>query len=83
MGLPVLATSEGLIGWLVRRHRLGLTITPEDKKAAAAAIERLNSDRELLKMLSDNGQRLSHQHSGWHFGNTICDAIEEEFATVQ
>lgn len=83
MRLPVLATSEGLIGWLVRRHRLGLTITPEDKKAVADAIERLYSDKELFRNLSDNGQRLSHQHTGRNFGNTICDAIEANLATIQ
>lgn len=38
-GKPVISTSEGLLGYFVRRHALGQAIQVEDPKAFAACIE--------------------------------------------
>jgi len=44
MGIPVVATSEGLPGQLVNKYKAGIVVPPTDAEAHAAALSRLLTD---------------------------------------
>lgn len=76
IGLPVLATSKGLVGWIVKRYNIGFTFDPEDKYDVSKNIGILYSDSKSVKIASDNAILLSKKHTGLIFGKYICDAIK-------
>ncbi len=75
IGLPILATNEGLIGWLTKRHGIGLTVNPTDCHAVARAINQLSVDKEFTKECGQHNRDLAKLHSGEKFGDDVCNAI--------
>jgi len=78
LGLPVLATSNGLVGWLVNHHKVGVTFDPTVVEEAAKSITLLFNDRNLMNVLSANAEKLAISHSATKFGDSICDAIRQK-----
>ena len=78
IGVPVLATSNGLVGWLVKQHKVGVTFDPTDVEDVAKSITLLLNDRNLMGVLSANARALAMSHTGIKFGAAICDAIQQE-----
>jgi glycosyltransferase involved in cell wall biosynthesis len=74
-GLPVLASSTGLIGWLTRRHQLGLTFDTQNVHAVRSAIRDLMHDHAARTRFTANGRAVGRQHTGTIFGDAVCDAI--------
>ena len=74
-GLPVLARDEGLVGWLVRRHRLGLII--EGDESVGATIARMASDSALRETAGANGLEFARERTPERFGGAVCDALAE------
>ncbi len=75
-GLPVVSMDEGLVAYLVERHKLGLTVPIADTPKVAAAIMRLANEPSLAREMGENGLRLAPQHTPEAFGNAICDHIQ-------
>lgn len=75
VGVPVIASKHGLLGWLTERHRVGLTIEPTSEIEVSAAIKALAGDRNLRQDLGRNGRRMAVNHTPSSFGATICDAL--------
>jgi glycosyltransferase involved in cell wall biosynthesis len=80
VGLPVLATSSGLIGRLTEKHRLGLVFDPMDDNAVAHAINRLIIEDHLHREFGENGRVYAAKHTSDIFGRSICDVIESAVA---
>ncbi len=78
LGLPVLATSNGLIGWIVNHHNIGVTFDPTDVEKVAQSINLLFNDRNLITVFSANAEKLAIWHSATKFGDSICDAIQQK-----
>ena len=78
IGVPVLATSKGLIGWLVNHHKVGVTFDPNVVEDVAKSITLLFNDRNLAGVLSANAEKLAMNHTATKFGDAICDAIQQE-----
>lgn len=76
-GLPVIAMEEGLIGWTVRAHKLGLTLDPTDPLKVMSAIKLLRDDSAIRQSWGQNGRRLSASHTGTVFGESVCNVIEK------
>ena len=70
-GLPIVACDEGLIGWLTRKHELGLTVDIGDERAVATAISELARNEELSKKFRENGRRFYTQHTVDQFSRAI------------
>lgn len=77
VGLPVLVSGSGLLGWRARRHDLGLVIDPGDAAATGAAIEELRCDGALRTRLGRAARKYAAAHSGKAFGEAVCTLIEE------
>ncbi|MGI9262288.1 MAG: glycosyltransferase, partial [Woeseiaceae bacterium] len=76
-GLPVISMAEGLVGWTVKKHRLGIAMDVTDLPGVVNAIQSLRDDESMLREFGENGRRLAKSHTGAAFGNTICDALAE------
>lgn len=74
-GLPVISMADGLIGWTVRKHKLGIALDANDTAAAIDAIQRLRNDESMRTEFGENGRQLSKRHSGTAFAQTVCDAM--------
>lgn len=71
LGLPVVACDEGLIGWLTRKHDLGIVVTVDDAQAVTQAISRLTRDQNLVERFAENGRRFSAAHDVKNFGKAF------------
>jgi glycosyltransferase involved in cell wall biosynthesis len=74
-GLPVISMADGLIGWTVREHNLGVTVDPTDTAAVVDVIRGLRDEEETMRKFGENGRRLAKRHTGAAFAATICDAL--------
>jgi len=76
VGLPILASKNGLIGKIVENNNLGLVFDPNDAYAVAKEIKRLQSNKRLQKRLGENGKRFAKQATAEEFGNKLCASID-------
>lgn len=74
-GLPVISMQDGLIGWTVRQHELGITFDPTDTSAVVDAIQALRQDEVMMRECGENGRCLAKQHTGSSFAETICNVV--------
>jgi len=74
-GLPVISMADGLIGWTVRKHNLGISLDTADTSAVADVIEHLQRDELAMRKFGENGRRLAERHTGTVFAETICNAM--------
>jgi glycosyltransferase involved in cell wall biosynthesis len=75
VGVPVLSCLEGVVGWMVRRHGLGLSVDVGQQSEVVSALRRLATDAKLRGTLGANGRALAGHHSPQGFGRRVCDAI--------
>ena len=76
-GLPVISMADGLIGWTVRKHKLGISLDTTDTAKVVDAIERMRNDEPMMREFGENGRRLAKSHTGTAFAKTICDSLAE------
>ena len=74
-GLPVISMVDGLIGWTVREHKLGISLDPNDESAIVDAIQQMRNDKAAMTAFGENGRSLSKHHTGTEFARTICKAL--------
>ena len=75
LSLPVIATSHGLLGWLVKRHELGSTVDPRDIDAVVKVIVQLHQDRSCLLQAGLRGATYAVGHSASKFGESLCEIL--------
>jgi hypothetical protein len=63
LGLPVVATSVGRMGELVREHQAGLVVAPDDIDAHAHAFERLLTDDDFARRSAEASREASKHFS--------------------
>ncbi len=76
-GLPVISMADGLIGWTVRKHKLGISLDTTDTAKVVDAIECMRNDEPMMREFGENGRRLAKSHTGTAFAKTICDSLAE------
>jgi glycosyltransferase involved in cell wall biosynthesis len=74
-GLPIIGCRDGLIGHLVDRHELGLTVDPNDHKEVFSAVDALMNDHRRRCQIVANCLQEGAKHLPSHFGATVCDAL--------
>ncbi|WP_167375000.1 glycosyltransferase family 4 protein [Prosthecochloris sp. GSB1] len=75
IGVPVIASSNGLVGWMTGKYGLGTVVDPSDAASAARAIERLADDPAMRDRFGFNGIRFARSHTSRDFGAGVCNAI--------
>jgi glycosyltransferase involved in cell wall biosynthesis len=75
MGLPVIACEEGLIGWLTRKHGLGLSVDIDNASGISEAILKPLENPGFAKVCADNGRRWSSSHSISRFLRAVGEQI--------
>ena len=75
---PIILGVEGEARALVESGGAGLTITPEDAEALAAAIERLADDAALAQRLGTSGRAfVEREFDRTRLAATYADALQE------
>lgn len=80
LGLPLIATSRGMIGWLTERHCLGKTIDPTNPESVIRAICELCNDPIQWHKFSKKGMQYASKHTGQKFGDVICEQLSLSYA---
>jgi glycosyltransferase involved in cell wall biosynthesis len=75
MGLPIVASQEGLIGWTAAKHELGPVIDVGDRSAIVGAVAGLVDDRGTAERYGANGVRMAGAHTSQAFAESICDTL--------
>jgi glycosyltransferase involved in cell wall biosynthesis len=75
LGLPVIACSEGLIGWMCGKYGLGEVVEVGDTGQVVEAINRLAEDKGRREQRGQETALFAARHSPQNFARTICDAI--------
>jgi glycosyltransferase involved in cell wall biosynthesis len=61
-GVPVIASKAGLVGYLVRKHGLGLTVDPHNREDVTAALRRLVEQPEFFENAAGRGLEAFARH---------------------
>lgn len=75
MSLPVIATSDGLIGRLTKTHGLGLVVDIRDSCEVRRAIELLAASSALRMEFGKNGKKIFSTHTVCNFVDTIFRSL--------
>ena len=75
-GLPVIATEAGGIPDFIKDRETGIFVAIDDPKDTALKIEELMNDKNLLKLISKNGEELAFSKYDWQ---GIADEIKKLF----
>lgn len=77
-GLPVVATTDGVVGWLVKKHQLGLAIADLSPPTIAAALERLVADTAFRSAAGSHGRAIFATHTIATAQAIIFDRLEAD-----
>ena len=75
MGRPVLATDQGMIGWMTERYGLGPVVAVERAGDVALVIAGLADEPALIERYANNGRSLATHHTGRDFARQVCEAL--------
>lgn len=75
MGLPIVATHEGLIGRIVRTHGVGRLVDPRDSAEVAACLVELASGEAFVQGHSENADRLAKEHTERKFMDAVVGTL--------
>ncbi|MET3438007.1 hypothetical protein [Sphingomonas sp. 1185] len=76
MSRALMATEEGLVGWLTRQHGSGLTAPEDDDEGLLQALVRLTADAALRRTLGAAGHAYFTGHDSVAFGDHIVERLE-------
>jgi glycosyltransferase involved in cell wall biosynthesis len=82
LGLPLLATKNGIIGWLTRKHNLGIEFDPNNVSEISTALLKIKNDLELYKTISINCKEFSLQHNRNQFRKSISNMMNNAFSII-
>ena len=75
-GLPILASNQGVIGWLASRHNLGLIVDPQSQDSVADALRKVaDPPPSQPQQLASARDAFAH-HTDAVFHRVIMQAIE-------
>lgn len=75
LGLPVIGTSQGLVGHITRNHGLGLAVEIGNLREVREAINKLVTNEELRLEMGLKGRVKFSPHTVRNFTDTIMDAF--------
>jgi glycosyltransferase involved in cell wall biosynthesis len=82
MGLPIIASRDGIIGWTTMTYSLGVTVDVDDCSSVASAILDLVNDPRRAHWLGQNGQQRFEHHTSSEFGRVVFEDIEKPLEGV-
>ncbi len=82
-GVPVLATEDGLIGYLARKHELGVIIQPRNRLSVVRALNRLVDEPEWFKLAGKSGVSVFEKHDPMEFQRLVTEKVGIQMHTNQ
>ena len=78
-GVPVIMTDIGRLGKIIEENRCGLVVDENDIKAIVQAMERMLTDKDMRKEMSENGLNLIKREYNW---DKMAEELREIYATL-
>ena len=75
-GAPVIATKEGLIGWQVKRHNLGVMVNPANPREVVESVISILKSRERVEQYVVDSPRTNEQIPWRRPGDILSEAME-------
>jgi glycosyltransferase involved in cell wall biosynthesis len=69
--IPVLGTQDGLIGYLTRKHEIGMTINPMERSSVVAALKRLVDEPEFFRRAGAHAAEVFERHQPSFFQQLV------------
>jgi glycosyltransferase involved in cell wall biosynthesis len=77
-GKPLLAMDQGLIGWLVEKHGIGVTCEIARPESVAEKIAWLREHPDEAAAFGKKGRQMAANHTPELFGRRICNLVRGE-----
>jgi hypothetical protein len=74
-GVPVLASREGLIGYLAKKHEIGVTIEPRDRLSVVNALNRLAEERDFFRLAGKKGISVFERHDPIELQRLVTERV--------
>jgi glycosyltransferase involved in cell wall biosynthesis len=74
-GVPVLASQEGLIGYLAKKHEVGVIIEPRNRLSVVNALNRLVQEREFFRQAGENGISVFEKHDPTELQRLVTERV--------
>ncbi len=75
MGLPVISCKEGVIGWLTKKHNLGIVIDELNEKYISKSVQKLIVNDSICIKYGESGKRYFSSGMADQFVKTISAAL--------
>jgi len=77
-GVPVIMSDIGGLGEVIRKHECGFVVDPNDVEGIRVAMDRLASDRNLLRTMSENALATADREFSWgHLERATRESVAE------
>jgi glycosyltransferase involved in cell wall biosynthesis len=80
--VPVLASQDGLIGYLAKRYELGMLVEPGNRSSVLAALNALVNDPGFFERAGENGVPLFKDHSPSVLQRLVASSAQDSWARV-
>ena len=80
-GVPVLATEEGLIGYLAKKYAIGVIIQPRNRSSVVKGLNRLVDERDFFKQAGKNGISVFEKHDPTEFQRIVTEKVAMKMRT--
>jgi glycosyltransferase involved in cell wall biosynthesis len=80
-GVPVLASREGLIGYLAKKHEIGVTIEPRDRLSVVNALNRLAEERDFFQRAGKKGISVFEKHDPIELQRLVTEKVTMKRST--
>jgi glycosyltransferase involved in cell wall biosynthesis len=74
--VPILATREGLIGYIARKHGIGVVIEPQDHSSVVSALIRLVNEPEFFISAGRNGVTAFQKHTPAELQRLVTEKVQ-------
>lgn len=74
-GTPVIGSNQGAVGYLIRKHRLGISVSPSDTAGLRGAIQELTSDISAAQSYGENLRAYAERLDGRTYRREIRSAF--------
>jgi glycosyltransferase involved in cell wall biosynthesis len=75
--LPVIASAEGIVGYLAARHRVGITVNPRSETSVIAVLRQIAAGSVDLKEGAERAFSMFAGHTHVEFQRVIAAAVNE------
>src|SRR5262249_12531239 len=75
-GLPIIGSTEGIVGYLTTRQRIGMTVNPDSEASVIAALKQVAAGGDDMKAAAERAKTIFAGHTHTEFQRIIREAMD-------